>query len=291
MSRRNLEEIQTSLLTKKEEVASLSALEVLTTQEKNTTPNLNSNSKVAIWRLWIWIQAFAIWLHEGVFETHVQEINELILLNKIHTSNWYREKGKEFQYGFSLGESDIYDNTGVDESLVIASKIIDQISVQEVAGRLKIKVAKRDAAGALVSLEPSELTAFIQYMQLIKDAGTRLDVFSKEADDLRLVLDIHFDPLVFNSNGERLDGQDNEPVLNAIQGFLYNLEFDGELILMKLGNSLETVEGVEIFDIEEAYTKFAAYGYSQMNETYISESGYMLLDVDNTVINYISRGL
>ncbi|MCK4500599.1 hypothetical protein KAU11_08875, partial [Candidatus Babeliales bacterium] len=215
----------------------------------------------------------------------------LILLNKNHTARWYRSKGKLFQFGFVLEESDTYDNTGIDESLVLSSKIVDQISVQEVAGRLKIKTAKRDANNDLIALEAAELTAFTQYMELIKDAGTRLDIFSRDADDLKITLDVYFDPLVLNSNGNRLDGSGDEPVIDAIKEFLYNLEFNGELVLMKLGNALEAVEGVEIFDIEDAFTKFAAYGYVPMGEMYIADSGYMALDIANTTINYIPREL
>lgn len=85
MSQRIIEEIQASILLKKEQTASLGALEVLATNEKQTLAGLNSKSKVSIWRLWVYIQAFAIWLHEGIFETHKSEIEELIALNKIHT--------------------------------------------------------------------------------------------------------------------------------------------------------------------------------------------------------------
>ena len=61
---RNLNDIQQSILDKKTETTTLSTLEVLTTNEKNSLSGLTSTSKVAIWRLWVYIVAFAIWTLE-----------------------------------------------------------------------------------------------------------------------------------------------------------------------------------------------------------------------------------
>ena len=52
---------ESELHDKKTQTAELSTLEVLTTDEQSTLSNLTSASKVAIWRLWVYIVAFAIW--------------------------------------------------------------------------------------------------------------------------------------------------------------------------------------------------------------------------------------
>jgi hypothetical protein len=291
---RTLEEIQSSILLKKSETERLNALEVLTTSEKNNLSNLNTTSKVSIWRLFVYIQAFAIFVHETIFDTHKQEIEELIALNKIHNLRWYRGKALIFQLGYSLYlESDLYNNDTVDESLVLASQIVKQASVEELAGRLKIKVAKEDGngLGALTFLTNPEIQAFTQYMSLVKDAGTRIDIISRAPDQLKLTLDLYFDPLILSSNGERLDGSENEPILKAIEFFLYNLEFNGELILTKFTDYLQLVEGVEMPVINEAFAKYGTLEYSEILETYIADSGYMVIDLDNTQINYIAREL
>lgn len=290
MAQRTIEEIQASILTKKNETASLNALEVLTTNEKQTIGDITSGSKVSIWRLWVYIMSFVVWLHEAVFETHKTEIEELIALNKIHTARWYKSKALLFQFGFDLfGETDYYDNTNVDEALVLDSLIIKQASVQEIAGRLKLKVAKESSEGILEPLSTIEQNAFRQYMQLVKDAGTFIEIISRDPDTLKLELDIYFNPLVLNSNGERLDGTNNTPVLDAIKEFLYNLEFNGELILTKLTDFLQGVEGVEMPVISLAQAKFGLNVYSDIDETYIADSGYMLLNETDTIINYIAR--
>lgn len=291
MARRTINEIQESILLKKSQASSLNALEVLTTNEQQTTDGLTSNSKVAIWRLWVYIQALTVWIHEGIFEIHKVEIEELIALNKLHTAKWYKGKALDFQFGFDIGELDYYDNTGVDAALVIASKVVKQASVEEIGGRLKIKVAGEDAQANLQPLTALQVPAFTQYMSLVRDAGTRIEIVSRPPDDLTLEIDVHYDPLVLDGNGARLDGENETPVQEAITNFLYNLEFNGELILTKLTDFLQLVEGVNEPVIKSASARFGTNPYEAINEYYIADAGYMLLNEDLTVINFIPREL
>jgi hypothetical protein len=291
MAQRTLTEIQESILLKKSQTESLSALEVLTTSEQNTLSNLTSTSKVAIWRLWVFIQAFAIWLHEGIFETHKIEIEELIALNKVHTRKWYRDKILNFQYGFDLdGESDRYDNTGIDTADILDSKIIKQASVEEVAGELRIKVATQ-IGDELQPIDTDQFNALRQYIALVKDAGTKIRLISRPADQMKAEIDIYFDPLILNGLGQRLDGTDDEPVQKAIKDYLYRLEFNGEFIKTKLTDYVQTVAGVQMPVFKQIWTKYGTYGYNLIDETYIADSGYMVLDLDNTIINFIPREL
>tara|TARA_R110000796_G_scaffold74629_5_gene167813 strand:- start:1255 stop:2133 length:879 start_codon:yes stop_codon:yes gene_type:complete len=291
MPQRTINEIQESILLKKSQASSLSALQVLTTNEQQSTANLNSNSKVAIWRLWVYIQSLSIFIHEGIFEIHKVEIEELIALNKLHTAKWYKGKALAFQFGFSIGELDYYDNTGVDEALVLNSLVVKQASVEEIGGRLKIKVAGENSSNDLQPLDTAQVTAFTQYMSLVRDAGTRIEVVSRPPDDLALTIDLYFDPLLLDGNGARLDGLNDAPVSQAIEEFLYNLEFNGELILTKLTDYLQNVEGVNEPVIKEASARFGTNPYVDINEYYIADSGYMVLDETLTVINFLPREL
>ena len=289
---RALEEIQKSILLKKESTSSLDGLEVLTTDERQTLNNLNSSSKVAIWRLWVYIYSFAIYLHEQIFDAHKVEIEDLIARNKIHTSRWYRGKALLFQFGYNLAfESDLYDNTGLDEADILASKIIKQSSVEEIGGRLRIKVAKDEPVGTLAPLEEDEIFAFRQYMELVKDAGTRLTILSREPDSFRVNIDLYYNPLILDLNGSRLDGNGDAPVLDGIKEFLYNLEFNGEYITTRLVDYLQTIQGVEFPVVKEAAAKYGSFAYTIIDETYIADAGYMVLDEDNTNINFIPREL
>jgi len=288
---RTINEIQEIILQRKALAPSLSSLEVLTNSEQSTLANLTSTSKVAIWRLWVYICAVTIWTLEKIFDTFKLEVEETIALNQIGTPSWYRKKMLEFQLGFALTEMAVYDNTNAVQADVIASKIIKQAAIEEIGGRLKVKVATEDNDGELVPLSVAQFGAFKNYAEAVKYAGTRLIIVSRVPDDFKTDYTIYYNPLILDAYGARLDGTDNEPIQTAVKTFLRNLEFNGELILTKLTDYLQAVEGVEEPVLNSAAAKFGAYGYSPINEYYIADAGYMKLDVANTTFQFLAREL
>jgi hypothetical protein len=288
---RTLNEIQEIILQKKAVTASLSPLEVLTTSEQNTLSNLTSTSKVSIWRLWSYICAFSIWTLEQIFDAFRVEIQEIISLNKIGSLSWYRQKMLEFQLGFSLSEMGVYDNTNAIQAEVLASLIVKQSAIEELDGKLKIKVATEDENGDLIPLSGVQMAAFKNYAEAIKYAGTRLILVSRVPDDFKTEYVIYYDPLVLDAFGSRLDGQNSEPVQDAVRSFLRNLEFNGEIILTKLTDFLQLIEGVEEPVLVSASAKYGLYPYAAVNEFYIADAGYMKLDELNTNFTFVSRGL
>ena len=263
--------------------------------EQSTLSNLTSASKVAIWRLWVYIVAFAIWSLENLFDIYETEVDQRIAANEIHNFLWYKKKALEFQYGHALvPQTDYYDNTDLVVADIEQSKIIKHVAVIRKIinghGFLELKLAKEENT-QLVPLEAPEMEAFKAYMFLVADAGTYIQYISLPHDDLKLVLEIQYDPQILWQDGSRKDGTDNTPVIQAINTFLYTLEFNGELILTKLTDYLQNVEGVKIPKIREAYSKYGDFDYAEIDETYIARAGYMRLDLDNTVINYVPREL
>lgn len=288
---RELEEIQESILEHKNASDSLSPLEVLTTNEQNTLSGLTSTSKVALWRLWVYIISLAHFTMETLFDTFEIYILSLIDLNQIHTSIWYRERVLEYQHGFPFEQSTgNYDNTGADTAVVNQSLIISSASVEELAGRLKIKVAKT-TGNVLAPLSDDELLGLSVYLEKVKDAGNRLLIISRDPDEMQLNLDICFDPLVLDGDGKRLDGTNDDPIGEAINGYLSDLEFNGELIIRNLEDRLEAVEGVVIADTKSSSARFGTNIFEEIDKTYISDAGYMILDETNSNINFIPRGL
>lgn len=288
---RTINQIQEIILQQKASAPSLSALEVLTTSEQSTLTNLTSTSKVAIWRLWVYICAVAIWTLEKIFDTFKIEVEETIALNQIGTAAWYRKKMLEFQLGFALTEMAVYDNTGALQSDVANSLIIKQAAIEEIGGRLKVKVATEDSDGELVPLSSIQFDAFKNYAEAVKYAGTRLIIVSRIPDDFNANYTIYYNPLILDAYGARLDGTSNEPIQDAVKLFLRNLEFNGELILTKLTDYLQTVEGVEEPVLNSAAAKYGAFSYSPINEYYIADAGYMKLDETNTTFQFLAREL
>ena len=80
-------------------------------EREDALNGLNSNSRVAIWRLWVYIISVAIWSLEKLFDLHRTDIDKRLTELKPHTARWYRSKALAFQYGFDLlPDSDKFNN-------------------------------------------------------------------------------------------------------------------------------------------------------------------------------------
>ena len=68
---RTINDIQTEILTAKNQAPTLSALQILTNSEQ-TLSNADSASKVSIWRLWVWIFSYVFSIHERIVEVNAK---------------------------------------------------------------------------------------------------------------------------------------------------------------------------------------------------------------------------
>lgn len=237
-------------------------------------PLLTSTSRVATWRLLALVVATAIWTLETLFDIHVADVNETISKLKPHSLRWYAEKATAFQFGYNLvDDADYYDNTGLDETTIEASKVVAYAAVVEQDRGLRIKVA-RDT-GDLAALTAPQLDAFEEYMKRIKDAGVRLNITSTAADELRLTLEIYYNPLVLNSAGGRLDGTVSEPVQDAVKEYLKNLPFNGVFVLQNLIDVLQLVDGVKIAHLTGAQARYGLLPYQSFAVKYLPDAGYL----------------
>lgn len=297
---RELREIQQSVLDAKAAAPELSALEVLTTQEATVT-DADSTSKVANWRLWVYIFSLATFNLEKLWDVFKKEVDELIARTRPHTVNWYRSKALEYMHGVELvPETDYYNTSAMTSEQIQAYKIIANAApVKEVLygnGRLRLKVV-RILNNEYAPLTDDQLTAFTAYMNTVADAGTLVEPTSGDADLLKLQIDLYYDPLVLNPLGQRLDGTNNTPVQDGIKGFLKSLKFNGSYINTKLENELELIEGVIYPVIKKAWSKYGQYAYEttgvanvgEIDEIRVADAGHMKLDEQSLVINWIAR--
>jgi len=219
---------------------------------------LNSTSKTAIWRIWLYILAYATNVLESLFDKHYTEVTSIITELKPHTMRWYRQKALAFQYGFDLiSDTDIFDNGTATEAQIEASKIIKYAAITEATteSRLVLKIATEDNAGKLAPITSGQESAFIPYIEEIKDAGVAITVINYLPDILKLNLRIYYDPLVLTSTGVSiLTGK--KPVEDALNEFMKELPFNGELVLNSLIDKLQKTEGVKIPHLVQAASKW-----------------------------------
>ena len=277
---RTIQEIQTLILQAKAQEPALN--------------ELNSTSKVAIWRLWVYIIAVAIWSLEKLFDLHRVDIDRRLAELKPHTARWYRSKALAFQYGFDLlTDSDKFNNTGHTEEQIEASKIVKYSAVVESPneGRLIVKIATEQGE-QLQPITDSQGQAFEAYLSEIKDAGVRLSVVNYQPDILHLQMKIVYDPLVLDSNGQSILHA-TKPVETAIKDYLKRLPFNGELVLAHLIDALQQAEGVKIPHLVLAQSKHIGtngnYGaFEAIEISKIPTAGYFTIDNFND-ITYVSN--
>ena len=240
---RQIEEIQ------KEMLDSISAHPVL--------GDMNSTSKVANYRLLVFIVAFSIWALETIFDIHRKEITTALYEQKTASPRWYRNMALAFQYGFDLLlDNDKFNNVGFTEDQIEASKIIKYCSVKESleSSRLVIKVAS-DQEERLIPLTEDQIASFTQYLNEIKYAGVKIRVVNNPADQILFNIVVYRDGLVLDKNGTSILNA-GKPVETAIKSYLRNLPFDGELVINDLIEKLRAVDGVNNVHINYANSSF-----------------------------------
>lgn len=207
---------------------------------------LTSSSMSAIYRQFTYIVAVAIWTLETLFDLHTSENQTAIFNQKSGRLSWYRTMALKFQYGFDLvTDHDYFDNTGFTDEQIKASKIIKYAAVNEAvqSSRVILKIAG-ESEGVLSPISEEQREAFDAYINEIKWAGVKVTTINYLPDRLFLSIQIKRDALVLNEQGmSRANG--NYPIIEAIQQFMRQLPFDGELRLSALVDRLQVVEGVK----------------------------------------------
>ncbi|MFC4163993.1 nucleotidyltransferase [Epilithonimonas zeae] len=292
---RTLQQIQDSILSAKETQTELSGL----------TDSLTTNSKTSIWKLFIYVVAYAIWVLETLFDTHKAEVLDALTQLKPHTARWYRNKALAFQYGVGLDfklieDTDQFNNATYTAEQIAASKIIKYAAVTEssIESRLIVKIAT-EKNGLLEPIGEDEKFSFDAYINEIKDAGVKITVLNYVPDRLQLKLTIKIDPMVLNRNGMKILKSDGGefPVVEAISAYMKELPFNGMLVLNHLVDKLQAVEGVLDPRLEYAKTSWidtASNGYGSLKDIKgetLPVSGYFTWSLSNeeykTIIEYV----
>ena len=256
---------------------------------------LTSTSGVSIYRLFLYIVAFCAWTIDNLHDLFKKEVQDFIYAEEPHTARWYVKMAKLFEYGQNLvPEKDYYDNTGLTDDQVAASKIISYAAFVELP-YVRLKVAKK-AGASLGPLTDAELNAFRAYVMRFKDAGVKLKlatttsastITSGDPDKLRLVCRFKFNPLVLDDTGARIDGTSTTPVPDAIRGYLENIDFNGLFSIQKLVDAVQAVDGYSDFAIDQIQTQYGVLPFTAVNIDFVPDGGYLVIEDADLIITYI----
>jgi hypothetical protein len=268
-------EIYNELLAEKDRVGQLATL----TDERELAASLadmgalTSTSKVAVWRLWLYIVSFCAYMLELVFDQHKAEVIELVESAKVHTARWYAERMLEYQHGdellFDLESKKPYYAT-IDES----KRVIKNVAV---AGQGFALVKLKGANGALTA---SELSGAAAYLQELSEPGAQIGVVSLPADALELTATLYYEP--------EEDINVIEPAaIAAIESYVTGLPFNGLFQTSDLVKAVKAVPGVaDLYISAIAAAADAGQLATVTNGRYYPAAGYMQLG--NYLLNTVA---
>lgn len=261
-------------------------------------------SLVSIETIFIYLIAAVAHTIEVLFDKHKIEITHIVETERFGLPGWYQKMALQFRYGAGLDESyydpdgdfadtDIYPEEYQDDSDY--ERIVKYAYAEEIAEHtgVTIKIAK-EVDGELCPLDngdddtDDELSAFEAYMNRIKPAGIPITVVNRQPDNLSLELNIQYDALILNSNGELLSDTSVKPVETAIRQYLNSIEFNGRFVPMKLIDAVQIAEGVVVAEIVSATGQYGGHAAEPIVLQYTPKAGYMKLENNNLTINYIA---
>ena len=251
---------------------------------------LTNTSTMAIYQEWAYAVGYALSIDDQQQDTLFTKIQTALQSDYTHTTSWYRQMALAFMYGYSLPDyGNTYNTTGLSQSTITAAQVVKYCAVVANGdGTLTMKIAGVDGSGNLTPITGGQQSAFVTYIDRIKDAGVKLYILNQNGDLLNYTMDIYYDPLVLDNTGTPLLG--GSPVIPAaIESFLSNIntvQFNGELDTSDLITTLKAVGGIKsifITDIEvQAYN---ASSFSPLPERYQPISGYFT--INTPTYNYI----
>jgi hypothetical protein len=247
---------------------------------------LNSTSDVSYFGLLKSMWVLLVSTLEQRWDAIQADLTALLAAGQMGSLTWYVNQVKAFQYGDQVT---VYDGVRVGYATVDVSKrIVQQANLSEQPdGRLLLKVAKPAGLENGPLTEP-ELIALKEYVRQIKYAGVSIDTVSLPADRLKLVATIKYDKQVFNEQGQFVaEPSGRRPVLEAIIIYIRALPFDSVLNWNKLTDFVMTLQGVQDFQISQAYIRpDGSPTWIEFTRETTSRAGHLALDAES-IFTYV----
>lgn len=269
---RTIAQIYSDIVAYKDSQAPISALAPSADTEQQLLADLNSTSKVAIWRLWAYIVAVATFTHETLWDLFRVEVQAIADSAIVGTLPWYQGMVFAFQNGDTLTYNSTTGKYGY-ATINTANQIVKRCSVVEQQdGVLAFKVAKLNGSGLPITLTSGEQTSLALYLKKVRFAGTRFTLISGNGDILKITATIYFDGVIS-------DATIKANVAAAVTGFIGSLPFNGQFLLSKLIDTIQAVTGVYDVVLASVQTKqLLADPYATITRFHIPVYGYYVID-------------
>jgi len=200
-------------------------------------------SAVSLESIWFSIVAAAIYVLETLFDAFKEDVDAKIAQAVLASIPWYHKISLEFQYGDSLvfdEETQQFVYPEIDES----KRIVKYAACRDLGGMVYVIASKDNGSGAPAPLSADELTAFTSYLQERKPAGVLLQAASFSPDQVQVSMTIQYDPQVLMADGRLITDPSIYPVEDAINAYLGNIVYGGDLNKTKLVDAVQAAAGV-----------------------------------------------
>lgn len=274
------------MIAEKNSNASLNSLQPNIDNSQTLLNELTTNSKVARWRLILWVVASCVHALDVVFDLALITFEKLAQNSRFGTLPWYVNQSLKYQHGDAL----VFQNNEYQYATVnSALQIVKRAAAQENGNTVNLKVAKL-VANLPVKLDPTEKTAFSAYIAKIKPAGINVNIISDDPDELRLFIKAYFDPLLLTNTGELISMPGVFPMEDAIKSYLQNLNFNfnGTLDLCELIDAVQSATGITSAFVISASSRYGANPFTLFNDKYQANAGHMIIDSTNPLSSTIT---
>jgi hypothetical protein len=248
-------------------------------QAINQEPALSelSTSGTAIWRLWCFVVAVCIWIHETLWDEAKAEIEAIAERAVPGTAPWLVNEIHKFQYSTSQVYTIVFNDRDkpVYDTVDASKRILTNVAVTELQnGKVRIKVTK-DNNGQPGPLNTSEKQALKGYIDQIKPAGLGTELISKPPDLFVINYEVYYDPVNTVASIQ-------PEVEAAINDYLTGLDFNGIFYSERLRDAVQAVAGV--IDVKEL--SITANG-TPVDRYRILNAGYGKVDPNNALASTV----
>jgi len=237
---------------------------------------LDSPSQTAIYTLWKYIVSAAIWAHETLWDKFKVELETIVDNAPVGTDGWVQSQSLLFQYSATDPQVIVLNNFVPSYPVTDTDlQIITRCSVKTLPNKVvSVKVAKSDPPSALTA---TELSSFKGYLDDISFAGVQYNAISLASDKLYLDAEIFY-------NGQ-YSSVISDTVIAAINDYLANIPFDGNVRVSSLYDAIQNVDGVTDVIINDMAIRADATAFG--SKTYLVQSNATIYNKYPTFAGYV----
>jgi len=235
-------------------------------------PELTSDSKYAVYRLWAFVVASVIFLFKKDIEHDKKKLEEYTSQNKYGRVQWYVKLVYAFKLGYAwrfnetTGDLDYLKYKDYPEGTDLNP--IKRVSVTEVSedNSLVVKVATENSEGELVKIPDEMLLQLKNYLEDGKVAGTRIALRSLNADLIIISANIYYDGIYSLEEVK-------ENLKKALNDYRLGFDFSGKILKNDILRVMRDAEGVSDVVLSEIRGKQGDINNS-FDREYLVQSGY-----------------